>query len=64
MRKSLNIFISIACNSMIAPRKQRQEHNNLAAIQRAKLKVAYDYSKSLEFVKLKSICKLQQEWTR
>ena len=34
MRKSLNIFSSEECNSMVASNKQRQEHNNLATIQR------------------------------
>ena len=39
---------TIACNSMIASNKQRQEHvNNLATIWRAKLKEAYEHSKSL-----------------
>ena len=37
MSKSLNIFSSIACNLTIASNQQRQEHNNLATIWRAKL---------------------------
>jgi hypothetical protein len=40
----------IACNSMIASNKQRQKHNNLATIWRAKLNGAHDYSKYLQFV--------------
>ena len=52
MRKSLNFFSSIACNSMIASNKQRQRHNYLAAIQRGKkLYGAHELSKSLYFVK-------------
>ena len=39
---------------MIAPDKQWQEHNNLATIQRGKLKVAHERCKSLEFVTPKS----------
>ena len=34
MRKPVKVFSSIACNSTIASNKQRQEHNNLATIQR------------------------------
>ena len=40
-------FSSIACNSTVASNKQRQEKNNLATIQRAKLKGAHEHSKSL-----------------
>ena len=46
MRKSLNIFSSIACNSTIASNKLTQEQYNLAAIQRAKLKGAHETPKS------------------
>ena len=41
MRKSLKVFSSIACNSIIASNKQRQQHSDLATIQRAKLKGAH-----------------------
>ena len=47
MRKSFNIFPSIAYNSMIASNKQRQKDNNIATIQRVKLKEAHEHSKSL-----------------
>ena len=42
-----HFFPSIACNSMIESNKQRQVHNSLAAIQRAKLKRAHEHSKNL-----------------
>ena len=42
----------MACNSMIASNKQRQEHNNLATIQRPKLKGVHEHSQSLDFVNL------------
>ena len=51
MKKSLSIFSSIACKSMIASSKQRQNHNNLATIYKEKLKGAHERSKSLKFVK-------------
>ena len=57
MRKALNVFSSIACNSLtITSNKQRQEHNNLITIQIGekekkkqtnKLKGAHERSKSL-----------------
>ena len=57
--KLLNIFFiffpSIACNSTIASNKQRQEHNNLATMRRAKLKGARKHSKSLQ---------IQKPWTQ
>ena len=40
-------FHFIACNSMIASSKQRQEHKNLATIQRAILKGAHEHYESL-----------------
>ena len=43
----LNIFLSIACKSLIATNTQRQEHNNLATIQSEKLKGAHECFKSL-----------------
>ena len=52
MSKSLNMFSSIACNLTIASNQQRQEHNNLAIIWRAKLKRAHEHFKSLQFVKI------------
>ena len=51
MRKLLNKFSFIACNSTIPSNKQRQEHNNLVAIQKTKLKGAHECSKNLQFVK-------------
>ena len=39
-----HVFSSIACNSTIAPNKQRQEQNNLATIQKEKLKGAHKHS--------------------
>ena len=58
MRKSLNIFPSIAFNSTIASNKHRQEHNKLATIQRAKLKEAHERFKSLQLIKkLEPKCK-------
>ena len=51
MKKLLICFSSIACNSTTASNKQRQEHNILNTIPRAKLKEAYEHSKSLQFVK-------------
>ena len=50
MKKSLNTFSSVACKSMIASSKQRQEHNNLSTIQRAKFKGAHEHFKRLQFV--------------
>ena len=46
-----HFFSSIACNSTIASNKQRQEHINLATIQRAYHKGAHDRFKNLLFVK-------------
>ena len=45
--KVMNIFSFIACNLMIASNKQRQEHNNLAIMWRAKLKGAHVHFKNL-----------------
>ena len=50
MRKSLNNLSSGACNSTIASSKQRLEQINLTAIQRTKLKKAYELSKSHQLV--------------
>ena len=46
----MNVLSSIVCNSIITLDKPRQEHSNLAIIQRAKLKGAHKHSKSLLFV--------------
>ena len=44
-------------------KQTRQEHNNLATIQRPKLKGAHERSKALQYVKiLDSKCKAQQGW--
>ena len=51
MRKSLNIFSTVACNSIIASNKQRQDDNNLATTKRANFKKAHERSKSLHFIK-------------
>jgi hypothetical protein len=50
MRTSLNTFPSIAYTSMIATNKQKEKDNNLATIQRVKLKGAHEHSKSLQLV--------------
>ena len=58
MRKSSNLFVSIACNSTIASSKQGQEHNNLShnpdktnRKTKKKLKGAHERSKGLQYVK-------------
>ena len=51
IRKLLNIISYIGFYSMIASNKQRQEHNNLAIIQREKLKGINERPKNLQFVK-------------
>ena len=48
--EKIKVFSSIACNSMIALNKQRQDPKNLATTQREKFKGAHECSKSLEFV--------------
>ena len=58
MRKSLNIFSSIACSLMIASNKQRQKHNNLALICTTKLKEAHEHFKSLMSINLEPKCKV------
>ena len=68
MRKSLNKFSSIACNSTIAPNKQGLEHNNLATVRRAKLKGAYVFQEppiceNLDQMQTHTKCKPLQEWT-
>jgi hypothetical protein len=46
----IKCFPPIAFNSIIASNKQRQDHNNLATIQRGKIKRAHERSKSIQFV--------------
>ena len=51
MKKPLNIrFSYIACNSLIALKKQKQENNNTTTIHKAKVKGAHEDSKSLQLV--------------
>ena len=50
MRKAWTIFSSLAYNSTITSNKQRQEHNDLATIWRAKLKGAQEHAKNLYLV--------------
>ena len=51
MRKLLSIFPSKRCKSMIASNKQREGHNNLATIQKEKLKGNDECTKNLQVVK-------------
>ena len=52
--ENIDLFSFVGCNSIIVSSKQRQEHNNLATIQRANLKAAHERHKSLKFVKLRT----------
>ena len=51
MKILLKIFSSKECNSTIASNQQRQEHDNLATIQREKLKKPVEHSKNLQLLK-------------
>ena len=65
MRKSLNTFSSIACNTTITSTKKRLKHNNLATIRKAKFKGAHEMPKSLQIVKnLEPKLQNLQKWDR
>ena len=59
MRKSLTIFSSIACNSVIASSKQTTRAQEPSRNLENKLNQVHEHSKSLYFVKPRTQCKPQ-----